>query len=776
MAQAIRTPGHGLPEGIRSIENDVDQAAPEVLVLGSDERIYDENLKQIADRLSGLANQQVSAKALIEQRMIRAVRRFHGIYEPSDLLTMTGSTAYVGATRAKTVALEARLFDLIFPTDDRNWATEPTPVPKLSKEVKEAELRAQNAARQANEAEAAGDPRAQEIVEAGQDEAGRAQAATAEIENCKKCAKLMQEEIDDQLVESQYPAQSRLMIHDACQLGTGILKGPMVNEKSRGRWLAQGEGGEHSLVQNEDVRPLVRRVDPWSFFPDMSASTIEEAEFTFERYLWTASDLRKMVKTHGFDPAAIRELLRERKPMPNTSPSLSNLVQLRALTEDSTASGGIKGRFVGWEYHGPLESEEIAAILTATGEADLARQYELEDDPLREQRVILYFCEGAILKLSPEYPLDTGDTLYSVFNIEKAEASIFGYGIPDIMADSQDALNSGWRMVLDNGAFSVGPQVVLDKEAIEPVDQSWVMRAKKVWLRVKAAVPHTPDPITFFNVPNNTAALGTILTVVQQFIDMETGIPQPQQGEQGAHTTQTVGGMAILQNAANVVFRRTVKNFDDGIISPLMRRFYDWNMQFNPKAEIKGDMQVDARGTSVLLLKEIQASNLMLIVTGLMANPNIAPMLKPFPAVAKLFQAMMIKPDEVMTSEDEYKAAMEAAAQNPPPDPAQIQAESRIQVAQLAQQTAQLREETARMLAESHRQIALMEMQARGEISMEEMRTKIAEKQIDVEAGDRRMITEAALERRMAAEARARGDEPAGSGGNFSAGEENGKK
>jgi hypothetical protein len=128
-----------------------------------------------------------------------------------------------------------------------------------------------------------------------------------------------------------------------------------------------------------------------------------------------------------------------------------------------------------------------------------------------------------------------------------------------------------------------------------------------------------------------------------------------------------VGGMAILQSSANIIFRRIVKNLDDGIIAPTMRRLYDWNMQFSKKAEIKGDMQVDARGTSVLLVKEVQAQNLMLVVSQLMANPNIAPMIKAFPAVEKLFQAMMIKPSDVMITEDEYKKYLDKTSNQPPP-------------------------------------------------------------------------------------------------------------
>ena len=63
----------------------------------------------------------------------------------------------------------------------------------------------------------------------------------------------------------------------------------------------------------------------------------------------------------------------------------------------------------------------------------------------------------------------------------------------------------------------------------------------------------------------------------------------------------------MLMNSANVVNRRVIKSWDDDLTKPTIPRVLDWNMQFNPDDNIKGDMQVDARGTSVLLVREIQS-------------------------------------------------------------------------------------------------------------------------------------------------------------------------
>ena len=120
--------------------------------------------------------------------------------------------------------------------------------------------------------------------------------------------------------------------------------------------------------------------------------------------------------------------------------------------------------------------------------------------------------------------------------------------------------------------------------------------------------------------------------------------------------------MALLHNSANTVFRSIVKNFDDDVTTPDIRRAYDWNMQFNEKPEIKGDYEVDARGSLVLLMRELQAQNLMVIAIQLGGHPIFGPMLRNRELLKKIFQAYMIPADEVMLTDDEIDAVLAAAA------------------------------------------------------------------------------------------------------------------
>ena len=238
-----------------------------------------EKLQTFGARLSKLASEQAAAREQIEQRWLKDMRQFHGEYteeEQSKLNNADGSKIYVNVTRNKTNGAEARLQDMLFPTDDKNWGIKTTPVPDL--------------------------PPQPEPLMGPDGQPVPPEQIKAQIEaDVKKKAEAMQDEIDDQLTETRYALKSRDVIHDAAQLGTGILKGPVIVGRTKRRWKTHPSGlSELSIV--ESLEPATERVDPWNFYPDMSARTIDEAEFILERRLMTKKATSRVRETTGRYP------------------------------------------------------------------------------------------------------------------------------------------------------------------------------------------------------------------------------------------------------------------------------------------------------------------------------------------------------------------------------------------------------------------------------------------------------------------------------------------
>lgn len=550
-----------------------------------------ERLHVFASRLNKLATEQVAKRNQIEQRWLDDIRQYHGEYasdEAAKLARAKGSEVFVNITRNKTNAAEARLQDMLFPTDDRNFGIYPTPVPELdyiSKQEPET-------------------PDQQTAIE----------AARSIVAEATQSAMQMQDVIDDQLLESRYHIKARDIIHDACQLGTAIIKGPVIVGRTKKRWDVMPDG--MSVLQIvEALEPTVERVDPWDFYPDMSAKTISEAEFVFERRRLSKKQLRDMANLPGVLVSQLREIVKTSAKSTHIAKDFTD--DIRNITGINTVGEGNKYEI--WEYHGPVsKSELIDAMRMSDDEIDQEEIDELHD----EVEATVFFSGDRVIKVAVN-PMDSDERPFAVFNWEKDESSIFGFGVPCLMRSAQRVINASWRMMMDNAGLSVADQLVINKELLYPADGTWDMTPKKIWyLRDKTR--SVQEAFASFATPSHQIELANIFTMARQLADEETNLPLIAQGEMGPHVTKTSSGMAMLMNSSNIVLRKAVKNWDDDITRPLITRFYDWNMQFNERADIKGDFSIEARGSGALLVREKQQENLMIYANMSMSVPEFS--------------------------------------------------------------------------------------------------------------------------------------------------------
>lgn len=740
----------------------------------------------IVQRLSALASETVSKRSQIEQRWIEDMCQYAGVRSVNELAGGKGdplqnavsaansgeSSVFVNITRAKTNRTEGKLCDILFPADDRNWGIKPTPVPELSTVAKRAMEEAERAVQEANRLERQGEgattPGGEtpaDLLKKAQDLGPQAASAQKQIDEAERRSQRMESEIEDQLVEGRYAQKARDAIGWACKIGIGVIKGPVIIDSGARKW-AKGEKG-YALQMNAAMpRPRPDCISPWSFFPDPNATSMEDAEFVLERHIASRRDLKRMAKQHSFFPEPVAELLRN-GPEHGSPDSIDHLAQIRALTGETTP---VSDRYVIWEYHGALTGEEIADLLRAydpEASADRIEDMTGEMDLGEERMVIVHFCNGKLLKISEYYPMDSGDFIYSVFSLEKGQASILGaIGIPRIMRDPQEVVNAAWRMMMDNAALAVASQVVVDMKTVKPLDGDWTLRPKKVWLF--DSDNGGASPFQTFAIPMNQEAIAGIIGLARQFIDDETSMPSIAEGmgneEQAPGVASTVGGFAMLLNAAGVNIRRMVKNWDDDVTSGLIRRFYDWNMQMSDRDEIKGDMSVDARGTSVLLVRETQAPNLMAITTQWSTHPVLGAMLKPYGMARKTMQAMAIDPNDVLIEEEEYqKRIAEMASQEEQPADPQWEVRERI---------AQLDAQTKIRVAEMEREIQIMRLAEESKRTIAEIQADLQKASMAEQSKERTLAVEVASEERAAREARAIGRIPDGSGGAISLGSE----
>jgi hypothetical protein len=186
-------------------------------------------------------------------------------------------------------------------------------------------------------------------------------------------------------------------------------------------------------------------------------------------------------------------------------------------------------------------------------------------------------------------------------------------------------------------------------------------------------------------------------------------------------------------------------------------------MQHNPREDIKGDYKVDARGSSVLLAREIQAQNLFQIVTQLGPHPVFGQMLENRSLLRKLLQSMMLSSDELMLSNDEIDAIVAAAQSNAGNQAAAAEAANKMQEMQLRQEEIALKRQELEIesyKAQANANAAMSEIQAKREIAglkhdealtkaINDSRARMTEAAIRMQVEDKKIGSK---ERMMAAE------------------------
>jgi hypothetical protein len=642
--------------------------------------VNEDRLQMLGFSLARLAQEQVGTRQVVEDRWLSDLERYMGKYDAATAARLTatgGSKAFVNLTRAKASVAEARLSDMLFPSDDKNWGIQPTPVPEMTKMSRD-----QSQAR-SSQGQLVSDDEGQPV--------SNADLAKEALQEALERARAMEKEINDQLVEARYHSIMRDVIHDACIFGTGIVKAPIVLARQRKSWQNMGEG-VHQVEMVDEFRPGVEKVNVWDFFPDMSATHVDDANFIFERRYVSKRQLIDLAKNPGYFPEQIRKVIKE-SPKDISGGGETHVARLRELS--GLATDLTQGRFEMWEYHGPLDKDDMACC-----------GFEMEEeDELKVTEAVVTFINNIVIKADLN-PLDTRERPYSVFAYERDDTSIFGFGLPYLVRHEQRIANASWRMALDNAALTTGGQIVLNREVLIPDDGNWSIRPRKTW--------HVTDPTVdvraAFHTHETSSHLEELLAIysnARNMADDVTALPMLAQGEMGG-APDTASGMSMLLNSSNVVLRRVVKSFDDDVTTPLITRFYDWNMQFNPKEGIKGDFEIDARGSSTLLVKETQTQALITMMQ-LAESPVFGPLVKHAELFRKVAQAQHITPHDVIVSDEEIRAMEESqAAQAEEPDPEMVMKEKEMQLKlQIAQMNAQV--EMARIAAQSDSSMAQVE-------------------------------------------------------------------
>ena len=555
-----------------------------------------------------------------ENQWLVNLRQFYSEYESEieNAIKAGRSKTYVGITRMKVMVAFSKLVEVLFPaTGNLHWNITPTPEPTTLAQEQESTITTG-------------------IPDNPQE--------TKEEDPAETSAKAMIKRIADQLAEAGYDTMFLESLLECVILGTGCLKAASAKIEREFGWIKAGEENIWKFLpkESESIKPQIEAPSIFDIYPDPNASSMESSIGCFQRHVFNKHEFRNLKLLAGFKAEDIDDYL-ENFPNGDHRDMMHEIERKRLgknvyLLEENL-------RYDVYEYWGWVDGADLRNMGVEISDEDLSKEYMSN----------VWIAGSTPIKAVLDASEDENINIF-LFPYEKVPKRIFGRGVPEICADSQETLNAAARRLQDDVAL-LGPQIEVD---FEHLDQTGIKNADnvfpfKVWPR-DGGDPHDPL-LRVHNLTSVSKELIEIMTIWRRFIDEETNLPTPfsSGGKATGGGRETVGGTKILMNAANVVGRSIVKNIDKYGIEPFIKKIYNFNMQWSDDEEIKGDMKAVAMGSTILIEQEVQTTG-MINLLNITNNPTDLAITKRDNLLRKVAENSGINPDEAVKTKEEIAA------------------------------------------------------------------------------------------------------------------------
>jgi len=587
-----------------------------------------------------------------EERWIKSYRNYRGLYGTDvQFSEAERSRVFIKVTKTKTLAAYGQIVDVLFANNKFPLTIDPTQLPdgvagdvhfdpKESPEVRDImespygfagdgkDLQPGDTQNTLNErlGEYANKLGEIEGVREGVGKTGTAITVSPAL----VAAKRMQKKIHDQLEESGASKHLRSTSFEMALFGTGVMKGPFAIDKEYPNW---DDEGEYDPVIK--TVPQVSHVSVWNFYPDPDANNMDEAQYVIERHKMSRSQLRALKKRPYFRDSVIEEVITRGE----------NYEKL--YWEDDLSDYAPQhdiDRFEVMEYWGTVDIELLE-------EQEIAIPKDLQE--LDELQANIWICNGRLLRVVLN-PFKPARIPYMAAPYELNPYSFFGVGIAENMDDTQTLMNGFMRMAVDNAVLSGNLLIEVDETNLVP-GQDLTVYPGKVFRRQGGA----PGQALFgTKYPNVSSENMMMFDKARQLSDESTGFPSFAHGQTGVSGVgRTASGISMLMGAAAGGIKTVIKNVDDYLLRPLGEGLFQFNMQFDFDPDIKGDLEVSARGTESLMANEVRSQRLMQFL-GVTSNPALAPFAKFNYIIREIAKSLDLDPDKVTNNMDE--AAIQA--------------------------------------------------------------------------------------------------------------------
>ncbi len=588
-----------------------------------------EELAKLGNHLKGQLGQFITDRQLVELQWLKNLRQYLGQYDPDVLANIPPerSHVYPRDTRVKVKGGVAKMMEMMFPSQDRNWELSVSPNPSIPKEALQEILDTLQMQQE--------DP----TVPIQSDQIERAVRAFADARKEK-----MEAQIADQLADPgiDYPQLCKRVVRTGYIYGFGVARSPMVRTQQERVWEMNQMLGVYEAKSVTHRRPYPEYVRVWDCYPDMSARAWEDQEMIFERMVLTRHDFSLLAKRDDFKGAAIKEYLKAHPTGNYTAKTYET--ELHQLAKTSNLADRTARRYEVYRALGFVSAHTLQNVGIEVKDS------ELDQDILAD----LWFIDDVVIKAEKAAFGDRpADQYHAFIYTEDEDSGLTGVGLPEEVRDSQMSLCASTRMLMDNASAIAGP--------IFEVNTSLLAKGRKSIGAIHAfmTIEREGDgqeaqhpAVRAVTTQSHVAELLNIISMQRQQLDIESNLPAFTMGgvqQPLGEAFRTSNNMSMMMGSANMVTKDTVRAFDKFTTS-LLTSLLRWNMEFNPDETIKGDYQVVAKGNLSLVAKEVRGAALDQFVSTL--SPEERAILDTYGLLIDRLKARDLPVDRVLPKEE----------------------------------------------------------------------------------------------------------------------------
>ena len=472
---------------------------------------------------------------------------------------------------------------------DRPWTLKPTPVAELPPDINDKIVAA--VAGPLKQAMLSGTQVSDDdLMQAMSDVKDEAHAAVQE--EARKRADRMADKMEDQLMEGGFLQALDAFLDDVTTFPCAVIKGPVIRKRKELKWV-QGKDGTYKPQIMDTLKEEWERVSPFDIYPSPAATTVNDG-YLIEKHRLTREDLTALIGVDGYDEASIRMVLDEYGRGGLREWLVNDMARAEAEGKSTVhVMQNVDGLIDALQFWGSVQGKMLI---------EWGLKEEEIPDPTAEYHVEAWLIGHWVIKTVLNYdPLNRKP--YYKASYEDVPGAWWGNAVADLIRDAQVVANAAARAIVNNMGIASGPQVTVNVERLAQGEDVSQLTPWRIWQVTNDIAGGSQPPLQFYQPDSRIGELVGVFEKFTALADEWSGLPKYVMGEAGT-AGRTASGLSMLMGNAGKAIKQVVANIDLGVLTPLLERLYDHNMQYSDDPELKGDVQIIARGAESLIQKE----------------------------------------------------------------------------------------------------------------------------------------------------------------------------